>query len=195
MNIESDTPVKISGKRHLVESDAKEELFPIVDEGGNVQGSMTRAEAHCGTGQLHPVVHLHVLNSLGELYLQHRAAWKEVQPDKWDTATGGHIDYGETVKEALAREVYEEIGLAPDSYKARMLCKYVYENDVERELVYVFATVYDGPLSPSATETEGGRFWSMNDISRNIGKGVFTPMFEKEIEKIRPLLETVAGSN
>lgn len=34
------------------------ELFPVVDEAGNVVGSATRAECHGGGGLLHPVVHL-----------------------------------------------------------------------------------------------------------------------------------------
>ena len=38
----------------------KEELFPLVDEAGNVVGSATRKECHSGTFWLHPVVHLHV---------------------------------------------------------------------------------------------------------------------------------------
>ena len=74
-------------QRNLVTSDKDTELFPEVDEAGNVVGQMSRAEAHDGTKRLHPVVHLHVFNSKGELYLQHRAKWKTVQPDKWDTAT------------------------------------------------------------------------------------------------------------
>lgn len=167
-------------KRNLVTSDTSTEQFPEVDEQGNVTGSMSRAEAHCGTKRLHPVVHLHVLNSKGELYLQHRAKWKEVQPDRWDTATGGHVDLGESVSEALAREVYEEIGLDPDQYQPRLIRSYVYESAIERELVYVFVTVFDGDPSPSPTETQGGRFWSKDEIAANIGKGVFTPMFEQE---------------
>ena len=188
MNIEKSTPAKGLGERQLVDSDAEGELFPVVDEEGEVLGSMTRAEAHCGTKRLHPVVHLHVLNSRGELYLQHRAAWKEVQPGKWDTATGGHIDLGETVWEALAREVYEEIGLKPGSYEPRMLRKYVYESSIERELVYVFATTYDGELSPSDTETEGGRFWSKDEIRGGIGREVSTPLFEKEIVSLEGVM-------
>lgn len=184
MNIEEKTNAEMTGERHLVEKDAREELFPVVDEEGNVLGSMTRSEAHCGTKRLHPVVHLHVFNSKGELYLQHRADWKEVQPDKWDTATGGHLDYGETVDEALQREVYEEIGLRPDMYEPKLLKKYVYESAIERELVYVFTTTYDGELYPSATETAGGKFWPMADIRDNIGIGVFTPMFEKEVKAL-----------
>lgn len=38
---------------------------------------------------LHPVVHLHLFNSRGELYLQKRPEWKDIQPGRWDTAVGG----------------------------------------------------------------------------------------------------------
>ena len=114
--------------RNLVTSDKGTELFPEVDEAGNVVGQMSRAEAHDGTKRLHPVVHLHVFNSEGELYLQHRAKWKSVQPDKWDTATGGHVDLGEDVMTALAREVYEEIGLASDCYIPKLAKTYIYAN-------------------------------------------------------------------
>ena len=169
-----------SKERTLVMQDLSSELFPIVDENGEVKGSMTRDEALDGTMKLLPVVHMHVFNSKGELYLQHRSKWKKVQPDKWDTATGGHIDYVETVMEALYREVNEEIGLAPGSYEPKLIKKYIYDSPIEKELVYVFTTIYDGELSPSETETQGGRFWSVDEIKQNIGANVFTPMFEKE---------------
>ncbi len=71
MNIESENYKKETGERHLVERDAKEELFPVVDKDGNVLDCMTRAEAHCGSKRLHPVVHRHVTNDNGAVYLQH----------------------------------------------------------------------------------------------------------------------------
>ncbi len=180
MNIEDFNTSKPLGQRLLVTADNSQELFPVVDEAGNVLDSMTRAEAHCGTMRLHPVVHLHVYDKQGRLYLQHRATWKEVQPDKWDTATGGHVDYGETVAEALQREVMEELGMQPHSYVPRFLKKYVYQSSIERELVYIFTTTYDGTPQPSATETSGGRFWTADEIRSAIGRGILTPMFEKE---------------
>ena len=50
-------------------SDNGAELFPVVDEAGNVMGAATRAQCHGGGMLLHPVVHLHLFNSRGELYL------------------------------------------------------------------------------------------------------------------------------
>ena len=58
--------------------DNKEEMFPIVDEQGNITGAATRGECHNGSKLLHPVVHLHVFNSKGELYLQKRPDWLHV---------------------------------------------------------------------------------------------------------------------
>ena len=36
--------------------DNKEEMFPIVDEQGNITGAATRGECHNGSKLLHPVV-------------------------------------------------------------------------------------------------------------------------------------------
>ena len=66
--------------------DNKQERFPIVDEEGRVVGAATRGECHNGSRLLHPVVHLHVFNSRGEVYLQKRPEWKDIQPGKWDTS-------------------------------------------------------------------------------------------------------------
>ena len=160
--------------------DNKQELFPIVDAEGTVVGSISRGDAHDGRKVLHPVVHLHLFNSNGDIYLQRRPGWKDIQPGKWDTACGGHVDFGETPEEALGREVYEELGMAADTYTPHRLGMYVYDSQTERELVYVNTATYDGPVHPSDEELNGGRFWSRKEISDNMGKGVFTPNFESE---------------
>lgn len=162
--------------------DSPETLLPEVDEQGNITGTMTRAEAHSGTKHLHPVVHLHVFNSKGDLYLQKRPDWKDIQPGKWDTAVGGHIDLGESVEQALHREVKEEIGIT--DYTPERLKHYVFESDKEKELVFVFRTVYDKPINPDKEELADGRFWSQQEIRDNIGKGTFTPNFENEYLKV-----------
>lgn len=162
--------------------DNKNELFPWVDNEGNVIGHILRGEAHNGSKKLHPVVHLHVFNSQGELYLQKRPQWKDIQPGKWDTACGGHIDYGENVEQALKREVGEELGI--HNFVPEKITSYIFESNIEREYVNVFATVYNCDVNPSKDELEGGRFWTLEDIENNIGQNVFTPNFEREYRNV-----------
>lgn len=161
--------------------DNRQEMFPEVDEKGNVIGSLTRGEAHGGTMRLHPVVHLHVLNSHGEMYLQRRPQWKDIQPGRWDTATGGHVDLGESVEQALRREVREE--LAINDFTPQPLGSYVFEGKRERELVFSYKTVYDGIVTPNPDELDGGRFWTMDEIKAAMGTGVLTPNFEQEFKR------------
>ncbi len=161
--------------------DNLQEIFPIVDAEGQVVGKATRGECHNGSRLLHPVVHLHVFNSKGEVYLQKRPEWKDIQPGKWDTAVGGHMDYGETPEEALRREVFEELGIK--DFTPEALGHYVFDSQRECELVYVNRTTCDDPITPSTQELDGGRFWSVDEIRQAIGNGILTPNFESEFQK------------
>lgn len=166
------------------------EIFPIVDPEGNVVGKATRKECHSGTRLLHPVVHLHVFNEKGELYLQRRALTKYIQPGKWDTAVGGHRDYGESVMEALHREAGEEIGL--HEFEPIKLFHYVYDSDVERELVDTFYTITSNKtFNCDPEEVIEGRFWTVSEILDAIGKGILTPNFEDEFRRILPHLTSI----
>lgn len=158
------------------------ELLPVVDAEGRVVGQTTRGVAHNGVDKpLHPVVHLHLFNSRGELYLQHRPAWKDIQPDRWDTAVGGHVDWGEDTLTALRREVMEELGMAIT--EAEHLTDYVFESPRERELVHAFRLTSDVPPSPTA-ELDGGRFFSPDEILQRMGTDFFTPNFEQEYRRL-----------
>jgi isopentenyldiphosphate isomerase len=154
------------------------EYFPIVNENGEVIGKATRNECHSGSFLLHPVVHLHVFNSLGELFLQKRSPDKDIQPGKWDTSVGGHVDYGEEVQEALIREVREELGII--DFKPLFIKRYRFISKQEAELVNCFYTIYDGKITIDPVEISEGKFWTVSEINSVIGKDIFTPNFEQE---------------
>lgn len=165
----------------MTSMDNSQELFPVVDEEGNVLSCATRGECHSGKKLLHPVVHLHVFDGDGRLYLQKRPEWKDIQPGKWDTAVGGHVDYGEDTRVALLREAREELGLT--DFVPEFLDRYVFESDREKELVNSFRTVVDTLPQPS-DELDGGRFWTLDEIRTSIPTGIFTPNFVSEFTRL-----------
>lgn len=171
------------------ESGPNIEMLPVVDESGNVIAQAARAFCHGGSMVLHPVVHLHIINREGQIYLQKRSATKDLFPNRWDTAVGGHISYGEYVIEALFRESGEELGFF--DFNPLWIESYPFESPRERELINVFAAVGNFVLRPDNDEVTEGRFWTPEEISANIGLEVFTPNFESEYLRIKDALQSL----
>jgi len=160
----------------------KEEMLPVLNTKGEVIGKAARSVCHSKKEYLHPVVHLHVINKKGEIFLQKRTMNTKVQPGKWDASVGGHIAFGESVETSLQREAMEELGIK--DFKAALAGNYIWESDMEREFVFCFITHYDGNITIDPVELLDGRFWSHSEIRNNLGKGIFTPNFEEEYRKI-----------
>ena len=165
---------------------AASEWFPVVEPSGFVVGRSTREYCHSGAKPLHPVIHVHIIDRFGRIYLQKRSMRKDIQPGKWDTAVGGHISYGETILEAVYREASEEIGLF--AFNPIYIKSYEFESEIEKELVNVFAAVGSFELQPDLDEVDEGKWWDINDVDANLGKGIFTPNFESEFQMIRSQL-------
>lgn len=161
----------------------KEEWLPLVDEKGMVIGKAPRSIVHKNKEMLHPVVHLHVINGRKELFLQKRAMTKAAEPGKWDTSVGGHVALGETVESALKRECEEELGLR--NVSPVPAGQYIYRGEHESELVFVFTLKYSGTFDINNDEIDEGRFWSANEIEKNIPAGIFTPSMLTEYEGLK----------
>jgi isopentenyldiphosphate isomerase len=163
-----------------------DEWFDIVDENGNVKGKAPRTICHSGPGMLHSVVHLHIIDNKNRIFLQKRIKTKKIQPGKWDTAVGGHVNSGEKIEDALKRETEEELNIK--DIQTSFIGKYIWETPFESELVHVFIGRYSKIITVNPDEIEEGKFWKIKKIKDAIGKEIFTPNFEQEFKFISELI-------
>jgi len=154
------------------------ELFDIVDDDDRVIGTARRGECHGNPALIHRAVHVLVVNANGDMLLQKRSASKDIQPGKWDTSVGGHLEPGESYHAAAVREMQEELGLTGLPLTFLYLSKI--RNEVESENIATFLTRYDGQMDWNEQEITAVRYWSTGEIDASIGQGVFTPNFEEE---------------
>ena len=162
------------------------EMLPVVEEDGIVIAQASRSYCHSGSRLLHPVVHLHIIDRFGRIYLQRRSPSKELYPGFWDTAVGGHVTYGETAEEALYREAEEELGLR--RFIPQPLGSYVWETARDREFVLMWAAVGSFELSPDAAEVAEGRWFDAEEIDNPAREFPVTPNFLSEFASVRKSL-------
>ena len=90
------------------------ELWDIYDiDRQPTGGTSVRGEA-LGSGEYHMVVHLGIFNSEGKLLIQRRCLQKATFPGTWDISVGGSAIRGETSRQAMHRELLEELGVDID---------------------------------------------------------------------------------
>jgi isopentenyldiphosphate isomerase/intracellular septation protein A len=157
-----------------------EEWFDIVQPDGRIVGKAPRSVVHGNPDLMHAVVHVHIINSKGEIFLQKRNEDKDIQPGKWDTAIGGHVHSGESIEHALNREAEEELGISMVEFQP--LFRYPRKSSVESELIHGFLLLSEGPFYPDPGEISDARFWNIEEIEENLGQNLFTPNFEEEFQ-------------
>jgi len=154
------------------------EYFDIVDEHDRVVGQALRSECHGNPDLIHRAAHVLVFNRQEELLLQKRAEEKDIQPGRWDTSVGGHLNPGEAYLQAARREMEEELGLTDLPllflYWSRI------RNEIESENITTFLTLAESYGDYSQREISALRWWKSADIETEIGSGCFTPNFEEE---------------
>jgi isopentenyl-diphosphate delta-isomerase len=91
--------------------DKESELVELVGADGSAAGSCTVAEAHAAPGRLHRAFSVLLLDDLGRVLLQQRAPVKTRFALRWANACCGHPAPGQSVPDAAARRLVEEIGV------------------------------------------------------------------------------------
>ncbi len=160
-----------------------EEWFDLVDEQGRALGRARRSECHGNPALIHPSVHVLVFDAGGRLLLQRRSRSKDIQPGRWDSSVGGHLQPGEKPRDGALREMREELGVAPEALHAAH--DYLWRSDRETEYVRTYTAHHDGPFTPCPVEIEEVRFWTADEMADALGSGVLTPNLEHEFRLAR----------
>jgi len=156
----------------------KIEKVDLVNEQDLVIGTVLRSDCHGNPALIHRAVHVLVFNDRDELLLQLRSQSKDIQPGKWDTSVGGHLDPGEDYRAAAVREMAEELGI--DGPLLTWLYRSKIRNEIESENIMTFLCRYDGPINYAVDEIDEVRYWCAEEIDTALGSGCFTPNFEEE---------------
>ncbi|OGV50454.1 MAG: hypothetical protein A2X49_14790 [Lentisphaerae bacterium GWF2_52_8] len=160
-----------------------DEIFEIVDDHGFVVGCAPRRLCHDDPSLIHRCSHVVVYHPDGRILLQKRSSSKDIQPGKWDTAVGGHLQPGEDFESAALREMTEELGI-PDTLPLRHICDTKIRNERESENVRVFSAVHPGPFSFPPEEIDEVRFWTKAELRAAVETAdpSFTPNLRAELK-------------
>ncbi|MBK7213241.1 MAG: isopentenyl-diphosphate Delta-isomerase [Bacteroidales bacterium] len=117
------------------------EYVVLVNESDTVTGQMEKMEAHL-KGQLHRAISVLIFNSKGEFLLQQRSFAKYHTPGLWSNTCCSHPRPSESVPEAAARRLMEEMGLDCELKKG---FEFVYKADFPNGLIeFEYDHVYFG---------------------------------------------------
>ena len=140
-----------------------EEMFDVVDENDVPVEQLPRSEVH-RQWLRHRAVHLQVFNSAGEIFLQRRAAWKDINPWLWDSGAAGHVSAGEGYLLSAHREIEEELGVRSAEFTS--IGKLPPSRITGNEFIEVYTTRADGPFKLQQSEIATGSFFPLDQVRR-----------------------------
>jgi 8-oxo-dGTP pyrophosphatase MutT (NUDIX family) len=158
----------------------RDELLAVVDVDGRTLASIERGVVRV-LGLSTEAVHLVGCRAAGGTWVQLRSADKATDPGLWDTLMGGQVAAGESVDATLARETFEEAGLALADLRDLRRCEPIVMRRPVREgylveRIEVFRATLDDDVVPTNRDGEVERFECLADAAllERLAAGEFT---------------------
>jgi isopentenyl-diphosphate delta-isomerase len=169
---------------------AVQELFETYDVQGNPRGLVARPRVHA-LGLWHKSAHVFLFSPSGDIYLQLRAADKDLYPNLWDYSVGEHLQPGEDFHAAAVRGLQEELGIdnvgvtAIGSVRSSS-CDIPRFDLHDHELQQAFRGTYDGPIREDPVEVAEVRCLARAELSAWIDDSPesFTPWFLRDLVEL-----------
>jgi isopentenyl-diphosphate Delta-isomerase len=143
------------------------EYLDVVDSHDRILGRDTRANIH-RNHLIHRGVHVLVVNTLGEILVQLRSPRLDTHPGYLDASAGGHVQSGESYRQAAGRELLEELGCHDSGL--RHLLTYDGYSVRQFEKRGLFLHRCDGPFRPDPAAVAGLEFHSPERLVRQFSR-------------------------
>ena len=157
------------------------ELWDIYDiDRQPTGGTSVRGEA-LGCGEYHMVVHLGIINSEGRMLIQRRCLQKATFPGKWDISVGGSALSGETSRQAMHRELLEELGIDIDFSDIRPKLTVNFEHGFD-DYYLICKDIDLSELRLQEEEVMDAHWADIGEIFDLIDRGEFLPFMKSFIQ-------------
>lgn len=150
------------------------ELWDLYDwEGKRLPEKMKRGE-RIPEGCYHKVVFLCIFNEKDEMLIQRRQTFKDGWSGLWDVTVGGSVVAGENSREAIERELFEELGLSVSFDNERPVLTSHFD-DGFGDLFLLNREVDLSELKLQASEVMDAKWATRDEIMQMIDEGSFIP--------------------
>ncbi len=143
-----------------------ENIISFLNGKKKLQGITTKNYAH-QAGLLHPISVIYVFNSRGKLIIQKRS-----DSGLWDHSAAGHLNIGETHKNAAQRELAEELGISNVSlsFLGSGIMTHSLIPIKTRHYFNLFTCSYDGQLKIQTDEVLEVDYVSLKELEKRLLK-------------------------
>lgn len=156
------------------------ELRDIYDIDRIPQGRTSLRGDEIQDGDYIMVVHACIFDASGRMLIQQRHKTKKAWGGCWDVSVGGAAIAGESSRDAIAREMLEELGLKLDFSALRPSMTFNFDHGFDD--FYLLCMEPDiASLTLQSDEVADVRWANMDEIFRMLDEGSFIPYFKSVI--------------
>ena len=158
------------------------ELWDVYDN-DRIRTGKTMVRGDIPEGAFHLVIHVCIINSEGKMLIQQRQPFKDGWPGMWDLTAGGSAIAGESSRQAIERELFEEIGYSLDMSNRRPCLTVNFDKGFD-DIYIVESDVDIDKLRLGYEEVKQVKWAAKEEVLSLLDEGQFVPFYKNLINLI-----------